>query len=832
VSGNKLSTHAKGGGGGAAALTLSITGLKGKESAGNNQGSMSVNHSSYASTLSHSTNALRRAILEVAPIIPASFHNFPPTTSYTSTGRSAAAKTATGATSLQPLSGVALSPRDTYMSFSRENYPRKIINTASYAFVGRSLMHLSEAERALIVNGWNKIEAKMGEMMHARGVLMSSAPLQCVTYMQDFCMISSQLKSLTSLYCALTLGVTLPRNSQECAAYLQCYQKNIWSKVVKAKEKADREFTDMQGAMLLGGNHGKNTDNNGADNGQSAQQKSVAKAQNEYVTLSSEIAQQQFTCTVLTDEVCKIALQKELDYQSRAHAHIMSLIDEVGFLSTAGIGMGADATSNIDEETVMVTYTAASSGPATAGGAGQNSSVGVGFNNSSNAGGGVHASHGHGNQGVGGGVGGGVSNNNTNNNSMGNSSTNNSSMAGGGANFAPLQRQGSMISVGSTSMASPTLTRGVSRANVLPMAGTAAPPSGGGGGGGGNSAPNSSNNIIMAPNSFGAGLINTAAVSSLLTSGDGAYGDLVLGTRAMRREDVIDGFLRIIWAHGTLKDAGAGPNTNMMSMSSYGINQPSSGGPPGQKDMVTTSMNSAASVSNNASGTGQKLLTVPVDKFYGAVDVLAKDMKMWGRAYIDQKLKALSLENQVLYICIYIYIYVCVRMCVCGYAGEGHEDVGPCVYRSEAQGFVAGKSGVCICTHVCVYVIYVYIDQKLKALLLENQVCVYVYIYIYTHTHICLCMLIYIHIHTNTHAYIHINSHTHTHIQDLHYKLYLLERNCLYLQNNKQQVDNLSVYAYLHTHAHIHTHTHTYRTCTTNYTYSNAIACICKITNK
>lgn len=193
----------------------------------------------------------------------------------------------------------------------------------SYASIGSSLLQLPESDRAQVVNEWTKLEGLMADMLQTRGLFLNSAPAACLAHMHEFCRTSSELKSLTEAYVGMMLGIYAPSTPAEIRAFTDCYNSNILSKVLRAKEKADREFSEIQSAALTG-------QASSAD--ESSKQKLADKAHAEFLALSTELAQRQFACRVLHDEISKGEIRREIDRVNAAHSKMMVLIDEHGFV--------------------------------------------------------------------------------------------------------------------------------------------------------------------------------------------------------------------------------------------------------------------------------------------------------------------------------------------------------------------------------------------------------------------------------------------------------------------------------------------------------------------
>ena len=184
-------------------------------------------------------------------------------------------------------------------------------------------MQLPESDRAQVVNEWTKLEGLMADMLQTRSLFLNSAPAACLMHMAEFCKTSAELKSLTEEYVSLMIGISKPSSKEEIRAFTDCYNANILSKVLKAKDKADRDFSEIQSAALTGAT-------SSAD--ETSKQKLADKAQAEFLALSTELAQRQFACRTLHDEISKLEIKRELDRVNAAHAKSMSMIDELGFV--------------------------------------------------------------------------------------------------------------------------------------------------------------------------------------------------------------------------------------------------------------------------------------------------------------------------------------------------------------------------------------------------------------------------------------------------------------------------------------------------------------------
>ena len=117
--------------------------------------------------------------------------------------------------------------------------------------------------------------------------------------------------------CAMHSSITWPRNRSEYLEWIKVYEKEVMARMLKAKDKADREYSEFQAAALSTGDavHG------------SAQQRIADKAQADYEALQSELAQRQYMLKIIQDLCCRIFLQRETDEALRAHAAALHAID-------------------------------------------------------------------------------------------------------------------------------------------------------------------------------------------------------------------------------------------------------------------------------------------------------------------------------------------------------------------------------------------------------------------------------------------------------------------------------------------------------------------------
>jgi hypothetical protein len=118
--------------------------------------------------------------------------------------------------------------------------------------------------------------------------------------------------------CELHSGIGLPRSQAEYKEWIKVYEKEVVARMIKAKEKADREFSEHQAAALSSGD---------AAHQGSAQARVADKAQADYEALQSEMAQRAYMVKLMHDLCCKHFLQRETDRALRAHAAAMHAVD-------------------------------------------------------------------------------------------------------------------------------------------------------------------------------------------------------------------------------------------------------------------------------------------------------------------------------------------------------------------------------------------------------------------------------------------------------------------------------------------------------------------------
>ena len=76
--------------------------------------------------------------------------------------------------------------------------------------------------------------------MHARGRMLTYA---------DVCWCEQMRARL----CAMHSSITWPRNRAEYLEWIKVYEKEVMSRMLKAKDKADREYSEFQAAALSTG---------------------------------------------------------------------------------------------------------------------------------------------------------------------------------------------------------------------------------------------------------------------------------------------------------------------------------------------------------------------------------------------------------------------------------------------------------------------------------------------------------------------------------------------------------------------------------------------------
>ena len=96
-------------------------------------------------------------------------------------------------------------------------------------------------------------------------------------------LMSRELDQMRAHLCMMHSGIKRPRSLDEYKEWIKVYEKEVVARMIKAKEKADRDYSELQATALAG------------DSGASAAQTRLAeKAQADYEALQSEMAQRSY----------------------------------------------------------------------------------------------------------------------------------------------------------------------------------------------------------------------------------------------------------------------------------------------------------------------------------------------------------------------------------------------------------------------------------------------------------------------------------------------------------------------------------------------------------
>ena len=185
-----------------------------------------------------------------------------------------------------------------------------------YADMGHKLLTLPEAVRNNFKSEWSKLDVLLNEALQAKNLTPANNAMLAMQTQAQMLLVSRELDKMRARLCFLYSGIQVPRNVDEYKEWIMVYEKEVVARMLKAKEKADRDFSDHQAAALAGGvEHG------------SAQARVAEKAQADHEALQSEMAQRGYMVRLIHDLCCKLFLQRKTDEALKAHAEAMRLVD-------------------------------------------------------------------------------------------------------------------------------------------------------------------------------------------------------------------------------------------------------------------------------------------------------------------------------------------------------------------------------------------------------------------------------------------------------------------------------------------------------------------------
>ena len=152
-----------------------------------------------------------------------------------------------------------------------------------YVDMGHKLLTVPEDVRSQLKTEWTKLEALVVEALAAKSISASGDPLLAATATQHMLLMSRELDQMRAHLCMMHSGIKRPRSLDEYKEWIKVYEKEVVARMIKAKEKADRDYSELQATALAG------------DSGASAAQTRLAeKAQADYEALQSEMAQRSY----------------------------------------------------------------------------------------------------------------------------------------------------------------------------------------------------------------------------------------------------------------------------------------------------------------------------------------------------------------------------------------------------------------------------------------------------------------------------------------------------------------------------------------------------------
>ena len=187
-----------------------------------------------------------------------------------------------------------------------------------YVDLGQMMLSLDEGARNQVKAEWSRLDVLLADALQAKGISSANNAALAMQASHQMLHTSRELDQMRGRLCELHSGIGQPRSQAEYKEWIKVYEKQVVARMIKAKEKADRDFSEHQAAALSSGD---------AAHQGSAQSRVAEKAQADYQALQSEMAQRAYMVKMMHDLCCKHFLQRETDRALRAHAAAMQAVD-------------------------------------------------------------------------------------------------------------------------------------------------------------------------------------------------------------------------------------------------------------------------------------------------------------------------------------------------------------------------------------------------------------------------------------------------------------------------------------------------------------------------
>ena len=184
-----------------------------------------------------------------------------------------------------------------------------------YVDMGHRLFSAGETARALLKSEWVKLEALLSEALSSKGISAGHDPLLAATSSAAMMLKSRELDQLRAHLCALHSGISRPRSLAEYKEWVKIYENEVVARMLKAKEKADRDYSQYAGAELAG------------DTQSAASSRVAEKAAADYQALQGELAQRAYMVKTIHDLCCKMFLERQTEGALASHAAALHAVD-------------------------------------------------------------------------------------------------------------------------------------------------------------------------------------------------------------------------------------------------------------------------------------------------------------------------------------------------------------------------------------------------------------------------------------------------------------------------------------------------------------------------
>ena len=153
-----------------------------------------------------------------------------------------------------------------------------------YLDMGHKILRLPEAVRANLKTEWFKLDVLLLEALQGKGVSMANDAVAGMEVQRKMLDASRQLDQMRARLCHIHSGIVLPVNAGEYREWIKVYETHVLARMLKAKQKADGEYSEHQAAALSSGEGTQG----------SAQSRVADKALLDYEALQSELAQRAY----------------------------------------------------------------------------------------------------------------------------------------------------------------------------------------------------------------------------------------------------------------------------------------------------------------------------------------------------------------------------------------------------------------------------------------------------------------------------------------------------------------------------------------------------------